>query len=146
MLRSGADLTIGAIMNLAAIALCLMLAQADPKTSSDQKRENRRAETADSKKDAAKPDALTPMDQSNKERDVKLTQEIRQAVMAEDRLSFTSKNVKIIAIEGLVTLRGEVPSKLERDLVRTIAQKIAGKKMVHDELEYPQSDKPANNN
>ncbi len=134
-------------MNLAAIALCLMLAGA-PKTSADQKREHRRAETA-GRKDAAKPDAglaLTPMDQSDTDRDVKLTQEIRQAVVKADELSFTSKNVKIITRGGEVTLRGEVPSKAERDLVNTIARKIAGPRKVHDELEYPQSDKPANRN
>jgi hypothetical protein len=51
---------------------------------------------------------LTPLDQSESESDRTITQEIRKAVMADDSLSTNAKNIKIITINGVVTLRGPV--------------------------------------
>ena len=70
--------------------------------------------------------ALTPIDQGNNEADLKMTQHIRQAVMANDSLSFTAKNVKIITNGGKVTLRGPVKTAAERDAIDAAARKIAG--------------------
>lgn len=123
-------------MNFATITLCSMLLAGSPKSDADKKLD-------------AKPDggvsSLTPMDQSNSEGDLKLTQSIRKALMDDDRLSFSSKNVKVITRDGHVTLRGQVPNKTERNVVREHAQKVAGMKHVTDELQYP-SDAPANTN
>ena len=58
--------------------------------------------------------ALTPVDQGNGETDLRITQQIRQAVMADNSLSFTAKNVKIITKNGSVTLRGPVNTAAER--------------------------------
>ena len=57
---------------------------------------------------------LTPGDQSESKADRTLTQRIRQAVMADKSLSTTAKNVKIITINGVVTLRGPVKSPQEK--------------------------------
>ncbi|MGC4095248.1 MAG: pyridoxamine 5'-phosphate oxidase family protein [Polyangiaceae bacterium] len=76
----------------------------------------------------------TPMDQSNSERDLKLTQQIRRAVMGDDSLSFTAKN-EIISSEGRVTLRGPVNSRTERDTIDNYARRIAGERAVDDQLE-----------
>ena len=122
-------------MNLTTIAVCSMLLAGAPKSDADKK--------LDAKTDGGV--ALTPMDQSNNESDVKLTQSIRKSLMDDDRLSFTSKNVKVITREGHVTLRGQVPNKTERNIVRELAQKAAGAKHVTDELEYP-SGAPENTN
>lgn len=70
--------------------------------------------------------ALTPVDQGNNESDLKITQQIRQAVMANDALSFTAKNVKIITNGGKVTLRGPVKTTAERDAIDAAARKVAG--------------------
>lgn len=78
---------------------------------------------------------LTPMDQSESEADRTLTQRIRQAVVADDNLSTNSKNVKIITVNGVVTLRGPVDSDGERNRVVAIAEQIAGKKNVTNQLE-----------
>lgn len=123
-------------MKLATITLCSMLLAAAPKSDADKK--------LDARTDGGV--ALTPMDQSNNERDMKLTQSIRKSLMDDDRLSFTSKNVKVITREGHVTLRGQVPNKTERDIVRELAQKAAGMKHVTDELEFPSSGAPENTN
>lgn len=70
--------------------------------------------------------ALTPMDQGGSESDRKITQQIRQALMKNKSLSFTAKNVKIITINGKVTLRGPVISEAERSAVEADARRAAG--------------------
>ena len=70
--------------------------------------------------------ALTPMDQGNGQSDLKITQQIRQAVMADGSLSFTAKNVKIITVKGKVTLRGPVNNDGERSAIEAAARKVAG--------------------
>ncbi len=58
-------------------------------------------------------DTLTPMDQSESKTDVALAQSIRKEVVASDKLSTKAQNVKIITIDGVVTLRGRVASAAE---------------------------------
>lgn len=79
--------------------------------------------------------ALTPMDQNNNQTDLKITQQIRQAVMADGSLSFTAKNVKIITQNGKVTLRGPVNSAAERTAIEAAARKVAGANQVDNQLE-----------
>jgi hyperosmotically inducible protein len=78
---------------------------------------------------------LTPGDQSESEADRTLTQRIRQAVMADDSLSTTAQNVKIISINGVVTLRGPVNSAQEKANIDAKAQQIAGASKVDNQLE-----------
>lgn len=78
---------------------------------------------------------LTPMDQGSSEADRKLTQQIRQAVVADKSLSFTAKNVKIITINGKVTLRGAVKTDDERTKIAAAAKRIAGDAQVENYLE-----------
>lgn len=77
---------------------------------------------------------LTPMDQGGSESDRKITQRIRQAVVGDDSLSFTAKNVKIITIDGKVTLRGPVKSEQERATIGAAAKQVAGAR-VDNQLE-----------
>ena len=79
--------------------------------------------------------ALTPGDQGNNQTDLKITQQIRQAVMADGSLSFTAKNVKIITQNGKVTLRGPVKSDDERSRIEAAARKVAGTAQVDNQLE-----------
>lgn len=60
---------------------------------------------------------LTPGDQSESEADRTLTQQIRKAVVADDSLSTMAKNIKIITVDGIVTLRGPVQSPQEREAI-----------------------------
>lgn len=78
---------------------------------------------------------ITPLDQGNGEGDLDLTQSIRKAVIADDGLSFTAKNVKIITLRGHVTLRGPVNSKAEKEAIFKTAVSHAGIGHVSDELE-----------
>jgi hyperosmotically inducible protein len=78
---------------------------------------------------------LTPGDQSETEADRTLTQQIRRAVVADDSLSTTAKNVKIITVDGVVTLRGPVNSPHEKEVIAAKAQQIAGVNKVDNQLE-----------
>ena len=79
--------------------------------------------------------ALTPLDQGSSETDRKLTQRIRQTIASDDSLSFTAKNVKIITVNGRVTLRGPVRTDAERRAVGSAAKRIAGDAQVENYLE-----------
>jgi hypothetical protein len=79
--------------------------------------------------------ATTPMDQGQSQSDLDITQKIRQAVMKDSSLSFTSKNVKIITRDGKVTLRGTVPTYEERLAIENAARNVAGQTHVTSELE-----------
>jgi len=70
--------------------------------------------------------ALTPMDQGSSASDRKLTQQIRQELMKDKSLSFTAKNVKIITVDGKVTLRGPVKSEAERSAIEAAARRATG--------------------
>jgi hyperosmotically inducible periplasmic protein len=78
---------------------------------------------------------LTPGDQSESEADRTLTQQIRRAVVSDDSLSTMAKNVKIITVEGLVTLRGPVQNPREKETIEAKAQQIAGIDKVDNQLE-----------
>lgn len=78
---------------------------------------------------------LTPIDQSNKPSDLKMTQEIRRAIVKDDQLSTDAKNIKIITIDGAVTLRGPIRTDQEKADIAAKAAQLAGDSNVHDELE-----------
>ena len=78
---------------------------------------------------------LTPLDQSEKASDLEVTQRIRKALMRDKTLSTNAKNVKIITIDGEVTLRGPVKSETERTKIVARAKRIAGAHKVDDQLE-----------
>jgi hyperosmotically inducible periplasmic protein len=78
---------------------------------------------------------LTPTDQSESASDRTLTQKIRQAVMADKSLSMTAHNVKIITVDGVVTLRGPVKTEAERTKIAAKAEQAAGAGKVHNDLE-----------
>lgn len=79
--------------------------------------------------------AATAMDQSSDPEDVKLTQQIRQALVKEPVLSFAAKNVTIITRDRRVMLKGPVNSSAERATVARLATGIAGPASVDDQLE-----------
>jgi hyperosmotically inducible periplasmic protein len=79
--------------------------------------------------------SITPSDQSNKPADIELTRQIRRALMADKSLSTTARNVKVITIDGTVTLRGPVNSEREKTIITDKAVQIAGAGHVNDQLE-----------
>ena len=78
---------------------------------------------------------VLPTDQGGASSDVEMTQAIRKRITAMDDLSMNARNIKIITLNGQVTLRGPVDSQTERDQIVAIAQELAGAKQVVNELE-----------
>lgn len=76
----------------------------------------------------------TAQDQSETASDRTLTQKIRQNVIDDRTLSTAAKNIKIITINGSVTLRGTVPSENEKQILLDLAKKHAGSN-VNDEIQ-----------
>lgn len=81
---------------------------------------------------------ITPFDQSGSEADRTTTKEVRKAVMSDDSLSVTAKNVKIVTINGVVTLRGPVKNNAEKEAIVQKASSVAGVKSVNDQLDVEQ--------
>jgi len=79
--------------------------------------------------------AVTAGDQSNSKPDVKITQRIRKAVVADKSLSTNAHNIKIITADGVVTLRGPVKSAKEKAKIDAKAKRVAGAARVDNQLE-----------
>jgi hyperosmotically inducible protein len=79
--------------------------------------------------------ALTPLDQGTSKADIDTTMQIRKEIIATKDLSVDARNVKIITIDGHVTLRGPVNSADEKRLIGEIANRIAGAGNVDNQLE-----------
>ena len=77
----------------------------------------------------------TAGDQSESEADRTISQNIRKAITSDDSVSTNGKNVKIITVDGVVTLRGPVKSEAEKTNIAAKAQQIAGVKNVENQLE-----------
>lgn len=78
---------------------------------------------------------LTAMDQSSDPADVGVTREIRKRILSQDAISTNAKNVKIITIDRVVTLRGPVDTPEERIALARIAQGVPDVKRVDNQLE-----------
>jgi hyperosmotically inducible periplasmic protein len=78
--------------------------------------------------------ALTPGDQGGSEADRETTQRIRRALMENEQLSTTARNVTIVTIDGRVTLRGTVNSEQEKQTIAALVQQ-AGVTDVDNQLE-----------
>lgn len=79
--------------------------------------------------------AVTAGKQSSAPSDVKITQQIRRAVVADKQLSTNAHNVKIITTDGVVTLRGPVKTVKEKHAIGAKAQRVAGVSRVDNQLE-----------
>jgi hyperosmotically inducible protein len=72
------------------------------------------------------PSQVTADQQKNNKTDLELTREIRKALVADKSLSTYAHNVKIVARDGKVTLKGPVRSEDEKKIVEAKAAEIAG--------------------
>lgn len=79
---------------------------------------------------------LTAEDQARGSKaDVELTRVIRQELMQKTDLSVDAQNIKIVTLNGVITLRGPVASESEVNQVGYIVQKLAGRHEVRNELQ-----------
>jgi hypothetical protein len=78
---------------------------------------------------------LTPLDQGNSQADVDTTAQIRKEIMADSGMTTNAKNVKIITLNGHVTLRGPVNTADEKVRIAEIADRIASAGNVDNQLD-----------
>jgi hyperosmotically inducible protein len=79
--------------------------------------------------------SLTPLNQGTSEADINTTAQIRKEIIATKDMSVDARNVKIITIDGHVTLRGPVSTAEEKSVIGEIATRIAGAGNVDNKLE-----------
>ena len=78
---------------------------------------------------------LTPGDQGNSSSDLQTSMRIRREIIASKDMSASARNVKIITVNGRVTLRGPVKTEQEKQLINEIAGRIAQPQNVDNQLE-----------
>ena len=82
----------------------------------------------------------TSGDQSNSSPDIKTAAAIRREIMHDDSLSMMAKNVKVIAANGAVTLRGPVKSAAEKAKIAQLAQNAAQGVKIDNQIEVKASE------
>lgn len=78
---------------------------------------------------------LTPLHQGNSQADLTTTAQIRKEIIAGDNLSVNARNVKIITINGQITLRGPVNTAEEKTFIGEIAERSPHTGNVDNQLE-----------
>ena len=121
--------TLLALACLSALSLAAFAAD-NEKAKPDNTETNERDRSGETK---------TSGDQSNSSADLKITQAIRQALIKDDQLSTTAKNIKVITANGQVTLRGPVKTAQEKAKVDQIARSAAGGAQIDDQLDVKES-------
>lgn len=77
---------------------------------------------------------LTADQQTYSANDTNITRRIRQDIMKEQNFSTYAQNVKIITVDGKVTLKGPVRSVQEQDSIMKYARQAAGASNVTNEM------------
>lgn len=81
-----------------------------------------------------RPGEKTPEDQSLAASDVEVTQKIRRSITDDSSLSSYAHNIKIVTVNGKVTLKGPVKSSAEKGKVIALAKTVAGDANVTSEI------------
>ena len=113
-------------LSLFCVSVFTLSAIAQDTVPADDTKKNERDRSGETK---------TSGDQSSSPEDLKITAAIRRAVVADDSLSTTAKNVKIITANEIVTLRGPVSSAEEKTKIEQLAQSAAGNAKIDNQLE-----------
>ena len=105
--------------------------QAPDNTKINQRDRNKSEPTADQQKD----------NRSDRE----LARQIRRAIVKDKSLSTYAHNIKVIAQDGMVTLKGPVNSQEEKQAIEAKAAAIAGQGKITNEIEVgsKQASKPS---
>ena len=77
--------------------------------------------------------------QKDNRSDRDITQQIRRSIWKDKSLSTYAHNVKIIAQNGMVTLKGPVRSEEEKKVIETKAAEVAGQDKVTSQIEVKPS-------
>ena len=90
--------------------------------------------TARNKRDSG--DSTTvPTDQPNDQASIDLAAAVRSAIVDDDSLSMSAHNIKLVAANGAVVLRGPVESMSEKSKIAAIVKSVAGVTSIDNQLE-----------
>lgn len=78
---------------------------------------------------------LTADQQKSNASDTKITARIRQDIMKQKAFSTYAKNIKIITVDGKVTLKGPVRTQKEQTWILQTARSVVGPSNVVDKIE-----------
>jgi hyperosmotically inducible protein len=102
---------------------------APPSTAADNTRVNQQDRSGQT---------MTPTSQPNDRTDIILVAAVRRAVVNNKSLSDAARNIKIMAANGAVTLRGVVKNQDEKASVDTTVKGVSGVDSVDNELTIQQ--------
>ena len=107
----------------------VFLLSASTLVASAQAPDNTKANRGDGQKAA-----VTAGKQNSNSSDLDVTKQIRSSIVKDKSLSTYAHNVKIVTVNGKVTLRGPVRSEDEKNKVAAAAAGVAGEANVTNEL------------
>jgi hyperosmotically inducible periplasmic protein len=81
------------------------------------------------------PDAVKATDQPNDTTNIRVAAAVRKAIVDDTSLSTTAHNVKLVASNGVVTLRGPVNNPREKAKIGQIAASVSGVSSVDNQLD-----------
>ena len=87
-----------------------------------------------------KDNAVTAQSQSHAKTDRAITRKVRKAIVADKSLSSYAHNVKIITVNGAVTLKGPVRSEEEKQKIQADAASVVSADAITNELTVKGSD------
>ena len=99
----------------------VLWAQQEPATSGQEPADNTKMNQSDRNRDQPTADQ-----QKENASDRALAQQVRRAIVKDKSLSTYGHNVKVIAQNGVVTLRGPVRSEQEKQAIEAKATEVAG--------------------
>jgi hyperosmotically inducible protein len=68
--------------------------------------------------------------------DVEITRQLREKLMADDQLSTSAHNIKIITVNKVITLKGPVANKTEKTKIENLAREMGGNNKIYNRLTY----------
>src|SRR5438552_3131867 len=121
-------------------SLTLVWAQ-EPETKQDQQTPDN---TKINQRDRNKSEPTADQQKDNRS-DRELARQIRRAIVKDKSLSTYAHNIKVIAQDGMVTLKGPVNTQEEKQAIEAKAAAIAGQGKITNEIEVgsKQASKPS---
>jgi hyperosmotically inducible periplasmic protein len=80
-------------------------------------------------------ETMKPTDQPNDRTDIKVAAAVRRAILNDKSLSTMAHNVKLVAANGVVTLRGPVADADEKAKVEALTAAVGGVNHVDNQLD-----------
>ena len=70
------------------------------------------------------------------DKNLEVTQKLREAIMSDKQLSTEAHNVKIVRVENAIILQGHVARRAEKIKIENLARAMAGKLKVYNRITY----------